>query len=60
MTYIAPAEPLGKLLEFDPNALRRSSAHGYTDTLRVLGSYIGHTYTFEPDGQTLLEVVARD
>lgn len=54
VTYIAPAEPLGKLLEFDPDALRRSIALGYTDTLRVLGSHIGHTYTFEPDGQTLL------
>ena len=60
MTYIAPAEPLGKLLEFDPDALRHSIALGYTDTLRVLGSYIGHTYTFEPDGQTLLDGVARD
>ncbi len=60
VTYIAPAEPLGKLLEFDPDALRHSIALGYTDTLRVLGSYIGHTYTFEPDGQTLLEGVARD
>ena len=60
VTYIAPAEPLGKLLEFDPDALRRSIALGYTDTLRVLGSHIGHTYTFEPDGQTLLEGVARD
>ena len=60
VTYIAPAEPLGKLLEFDPDALRRSISLGYTDTLRVLGSYIGHTYTFEPDGQTLLEGVARD
>lgn len=57
VTYIAPSEPLGKLLEFDPDALRRSIALGYTDTLRVLGSYIGHTYTFEPDGQTLLEGV---
>ncbi|MFR5421714.1 MAG: hypothetical protein ACLTG4_07095 [Oscillospiraceae bacterium] len=26
----------------------------------MLGSHIGHTYTFEPDGQTLLEGVARD
>lgn len=60
VTYIAPAEPLGKLLEFDPDALRHSIALGYTDTLRVLGSHIGHTYTFEPDGQTLLEGVARD
>ena len=60
VTYIAPAEPLGKLLEFDPDALHRSIALGYTDTLRVLGSHIGHTYTFEPDGQTLLEGVARD
>lgn len=60
VTYIAPAEPLGKLLEFDPDALHHSIALGYTDTLRVLGSYIGHTYTFEPDGQTLLDGVARD
>ena len=60
VTYIAPAEPLGKLLEFDPDALRHSIDLGYTDTLRVLGSYIGHTYTFEPDGQTLLTGVARD
>lgn len=59
MTYIAPAEP-GQAAEFDPDALRHSIALGYTDTLRVLGSYIGHTYTFEPDGQTLLEGVARD
>lgn len=59
VTYIAPAEPLGKLLEFDPDAMRHSIALGYTDTLRVLGSHIGHTYTFEPDGQTLLEGVAR-
>lgn len=51
MTYIAPAEPLGKLLEFDPDAMRHSIALGYTDTLRVLGSYIGHTYTFEPTGR---------
>lgn len=60
VTYIAPAEPLGKLLEFDSDALRHSIALGYTDTLRVLGSYIGRTYTFAPDGQTLLEGVARD
>lgn len=51
VTYIAPAEPLGKLLEFDPDALRHSIALGYTDTLRVLGSHIGHTYTFEPTGR---------
>lgn len=60
MTYIAPAEPLGKLLEFDPDALRRSIALGYTDTLRVARQPYRHTYTFEPDGQTLLEGVARD
>lgn len=60
MTYIAPAEPLGKLLEFDPDAMRRSIALGYTDTLRVLGNHIGRTYTFAPDGQTLLDGVARD
>lgn len=60
VTYIAPAEPLGKLLEFDPDAMRHSIALGYTDTLRVLGDHIGHTYTFEPDGQTLLDGVARD
>lgn len=60
VTYIAPAEPLGKLLEFDPDAMRHSIALGYTDTLRVLGSHIGHTYTFAPDGQTLLDGVARD
>lgn len=60
VTYIAPAEPLGKLLEFDPDAMRHSIALGYTDTLRVLGSHIGHTYTFEPDGKTLLDGVARD
>lgn len=29
VTYIAPAEPLGKLLEFDPDALRHSIALGY-------------------------------
>ena len=45
VTYIAPAEPLGKLLEFDPDAMRRSIALGYTDTLRVLGDHIGRTYT---------------
>lgn len=28
VTYIAPAEPLGKLLEFDPDALRHSIALG--------------------------------
>ena len=39
VTYIAPAEPLGKLLEFDPDALRHSIALGYTDTLRVLEAY---------------------
>ena len=60
VTYIAPAEPLGKLLEFDPDAMRHSIAFGYTDTLRVLGSHIGRTYTFEPDGKTLLDGVARD
>ena len=60
MTYIAPAEPLGKLLEFDPDAMRHSIALGYTDTLRVLGSCIGRTYTFEPGGKTLLDGVARD
>ena len=60
VTYIAPAEPLGKLLEFDPDAMRRSIALGYTDTLRVLGDHIGCTYTFAPDGQTLLDGVARD
>ena len=60
VTYIAPAEPLGKLLEFDPDAMRHSIALGYTDTLRVLGDHIGRTYTFAPDGQTLLDGVARD
>lgn len=60
VTYIAPAEPLGKLLEFDPDAMRHSIALGYTDTLRVLGSHIGRTYTFAPDGKTLLDGVARD
>ena len=60
MTYIAPAEPLGKLLAFDPDAMRRSIALGYTDTLRVLGDHIGRTYTFAPGGQTLLDGVARD
>ena len=29
-------------------------------TLRVLGDHIGRTYTFAPDGQTLLDGVARD
>lgn len=47
VTYIAPAEPLGKLLEFDPDAMRHSIALGYT-------------YTFEPGGKTLLDGVARD
>ena len=59
MTYIAPAEPLGKLLEFDPDALRHSIALGYTDTLRVLGSYIGHTYTSNPTADAA-RGVARD
>ena len=40
--------------------MRRSIALGYTDTLRVLGDHIGRTYTFAPDGQTLLDGVARD
>lgn len=61
VTYIAPAEPLGKLLEFDPDAMRHSIALGYTGhAARARRSYRPHLYVLRPTGKTLLDGVARD
>ena len=52
VTYIAPAEPLGKLLEFDPDALRRSIAlwlYGHAARARQLHRPYLHVCTRRAD-----------
>lgn len=59
VTYIEPSRPIGTLLDFDAAAIERNLQLGYLDTMRVLGGWLGGTYTFLPENRALLEAAAR-
>lgn len=44
ITWITPSEDIGRLLEFNPEKIRRNMKLGYFDTLRVFQGYGGYSY----------------
>lgn len=48
VTYIRASHPLGGLLTFDPDLMRRNRALGYNDAMRAFGRLRGIRYSFDP------------
>lgn len=49
ITWITPSEDIGRLLEFNPDKIRRNMKLGYFDTLRAYKDYRGSIYFLEGD-----------
>ncbi len=49
ITWITPSEDIGRLLEFNPDKIRRNMKLGYFDTLRAYKGYRGSIYFLEGD-----------
>lgn len=47
LTTISPSEPLGGILSFHPESIRRSLNMGYYDAIRVLRNLQGHIYCID-------------
>lgn len=47
ITWISPSEDIGRLLEFNPEKIRRNMKLGYFDTLRVFQGLQGNSYYLE-------------
>jgi NTE family protein len=47
ITTISPSEPLGGMMSFNPDAIRRSLSMGYYDALRQLSGLQGRTYCID-------------
>jgi Predicted esterase of the alpha-beta hydrolase superfamily len=52
ITTISPSEPLGGMMSFTPEAIRRSMSMGYYDALRQLKGLHGRTYCIDIGGLT--------
>ncbi|MDQ0061492.1 patatin-like phospholipase family protein [Paenibacillus harenae] len=52
ITTISPSEPLGGMMSFNPEAIRRSMSIGYYDALRQLRGLQGRTYCIDIGGLT--------
>lgn len=52
ITTISPSEPLGGMMSFNPEAIRRSMSMGYYDALRQLRGLQGRTYCIDIGGLT--------
>jgi NTE family protein len=52
VTTISPSEPLGGMMSFYPDVIRRSLDMGYYDALRQLKGYQGKTYCIDVEGLT--------
>ncbi|RJE90901.1 patatin-like phospholipase family protein [Paenibacillus sp. 1011MAR3C5] len=52
ITTISPSEPLGGMMSFNPETIRRSMSMGYYDALRQLRGLQGRTYCIDIGGFT--------
>lgn len=52
ITTISPSEPLGGMMSFNPESIRRSMNMGYYDALRQLRGLQGRTYCIDISGLT--------
>lgn len=52
ITTISPSDPLGGMMSFTPEAIRRSMSMGYYDALRQLKGLQGRTYCIDIGGLT--------
>ena len=60
VTYIRASQPLGGLLDFDPERSKHNIALGYNDTLRAFSRLRGTQYAFDPIDAQILRSRAED